>query len=278
MIKLGRKLWEDFKEYIVLTVLLLISLYFISISEHESTKNFRAFVFGVFASVTSGISDIANISDVKSENIRLRRKNAELMLEVQMLREYGIANQQLKRLIGLEEKYSYKLYPAVVMSKSTSASQSNFTINIGEDEGVKPGMPVVNDAGLVGIVYSVSGGHSIVRTLMNINLSIMVKDQRSRESGILKWNGESLRVTNLSMTADVEIGDRIFTSELSSIIGISLPIGVVKDILNPRESIFKELVVQPFVDFTTTEYVFVVDYVESKVIDSIEVNFYRAQE
>ena len=78
-------------------------------------------------------------------------------------------------------------------------------------------MPVINDQGLMGIIYSTSDDFSIARTLRNRDLKLTVKDERSRIDGIMKWNGEDLVMVDIPKTYDIKPGDRIITSELSSI-------------------------------------------------------------
>lgn len=275
MYRFFTKLWENFKEYIILVVLLIISFILLPLNQKPAVKQVRAMAFGTFASVTSLVSDVINIAKVKGENERLRRVNAELMLHVNKLREYGIVNEELKRLLGLKDSLHYPLIPAVTVSKSLATSQNSITINAGRIKGVKPGMPVINDKGLVGVVHSISDDYSIARTLKNYDLKLTVKDERSRIDGIMKWNGEDLVIVDVPKTYDVEPGDRIITSDLSSIVSIPLPVGVVTGLSNIQTGIFNEIKVKPFVDLTSVENVFVVGIVESRQKKDLELNFYN---
>jgi rod shape-determining protein MreC len=89
----------------------------------------------------------------------------------------------------------------------------------------------------------------------------------------MKWNGEWLVMVNIPKTYDLKKGDRIVTSEISSIIPFPLPVGVVYEIDNVEEGIFNEVKIQPFVDFLKVEHLFVLGIVKSKEIDNIEFNF-----
>ncbi len=275
MIRIFGSVWGNFKEYIVLIVLLVISLITISLNQKPAVKKVKALAFGSFAAFTSVISDVINISNVKSENERLRKLNAELMLKVSELRQYGIENSELKNLLGMKDTTKYPLIPAAVISKSLSKYQNTLTINIGAQNGVKAGMPVINDFGLVGIVATTSDNFSIVKTLKNIELKLTVKDERSRIDGIMKWNGSNLVIIDVPKTYDVEPGDRIITSDLSTIVAVPLPVGVVIGISKIETGIFNEVKVKPFVDFIRTEHVFVLGIVENKEIQGLELNFYN---
>ncbi|MGA7838507.1 MAG: rod shape-determining protein MreC [Ignavibacteriaceae bacterium] len=268
-------IWKNFKEYIILVILLITSLYTLSINKTPAVKNVRALAFGTFAAFTSVVSDLTNIAKIKSENERLRQINANLMLQVNKLRQYGIQNEELRSLLVLKDTTSFPLQPATVVSKSVNVSQSTITINVGKNNGVLPGMPVINDLGLIGIVYDISDDYSIIRTLKNIDLKITVKDERSRIDGIMKWNGDELVIINVPKTFDVQPGDRIVTSEISSIVPVPLPVGVAAGLTKASSGIFNEVRVKPFVDFSRVEHVFVLKLVESKEKNNLELNFYN---
>ena len=275
MFEIFSVIWKKFKEYIVLVLLLIISLIILSSSQKQSAKKASSVFFGVFANFSSVISDALDIAKYKSENSSLRKTNAELMLEINKLRQYGIENSELKNLLGIKDTLHYPILPANVVSKSLSRSQGTFTLNVGRRDSVRPGMPVINEFGLVGIVYSTSSNYSIVRTLENLDLSLTVKDERSRVDGVMKWNGANLVIINVPKTFDVEPGDRIITSDLSSIVAMPVPIGVVVGLNNVETGIFNEVKLKPFVDFVTTENVFVIKVVESKEEDNLELNFFN---
>ena len=215
MFKFLSKVWENFKEYFILVLLLVISLIFLSQNQNPKIRQVKAIAFGSFAAVTSVVSDLVNVSSYKKENEHLREVNARLMLQVNRLREYGIVNQELKKLLKLKDTVNFPLIPATVVSKLSTKSQGSITINVGIKDSVEPGMAVINDKGIVGVVTSVSQDYSIARTLQNIDLKLTVKDERSRIDGIMKWNGENLVIVDVPKTYDVEPGDRIITSEIS---------------------------------------------------------------
>ena len=271
MFRFFSSVWINFKEYIVLVLLLIISLITISLNQSHAVNKVRSLAFGTFATFTSVVSDVINFTGIKSENNKLRRMNAELMLQVSKLRQDGIENAELKGMLALKDTTKFPLIAATVVSKTPGT----ITLNAGKAEGVKPGMPVINDQGLAGIVYSTSEDFSIVRTLTNMDLKLTVKDERSRIDGIMKWNGSNLVIINVPKTYDVEPGDRIITSEISSIIPVPLPVGVVLGINKVETGIFNEVRVKPFVDFIRTEHVFVLGIVEKREKDGFELNFFN---
>lgn len=275
MSRFAWKFWEDFKEYIVLVILLVLSLVLFSFNKNTSIKKVRSFAFVSVSYVNSLISDVFSFTQLRSENQRLREQNSALMLEVNKLREHGIVNEELKKLIGFRDSVNYPLIASKIVAKSYTNSQTIFTIDVGEDKGVKPGMPVINNAGLLGIVSNVASNYCTVKTLKDRELKLTVKNQRSRCDGLMKWSGDDLIIYDIPKTNDFEIGDRIITSELSSIVPIPIPVGVVKEISKVETGIFKEMKIKPFVDFDRVSNVFVLGIVNSKIKNNFELNFYK---
>ena len=268
-------IWENFKEYFILGFLLIIGLFLLSFNQKPGVKSVRAVAFGTFASISSMVTDVISVSQIKSENSRLKEKNAELMLQMNKLREFGIVNEELKGLIKMKDTVKYPLIPAKIVSKSFSTSQNTITLLGGNSNGIKPVMPVVNDQGLLGIIYSTSDDFAIARTLRNRDLKITVKDERSRIDGIMKWNGEDLVMVDVPKTFDIKPGDRIITSELSSLISVPVPVGIVMELNKVDIGIFNEVRVKPFVNFSKAENVFVIGIVESKQKNQLELNFFN---
>ena len=275
MIKFFSKIWENFKEYIVLILLVITSLIILSQNKNQEVQKVRAMAFGSFAVVTSIVSDLFNTSNIKSENEELRSVNAQLMLQISKLREYGILNEEIRGLAGFKDTSAYPLIPATIVSKSLSRTNNTFTLNVGTEDAVKPGMPVINDQGIVGIVHSVSGDFAIVRTLENVDLKLTVKNERSRIHGIMRWDGEEHAIINVPETYDFKPGDRIITSEVSYLVPVPIPVGIVAEMQNVETEIFSRVKVNPFANFLNIENVFVLGIVQSKQKENLELNFYN---
>jgi len=275
MLKIFAIFWNKFKEYIVLVILIIASLFALSNNNNSAVKNVRTIAFSSFAVFSNIVSDITSSTSIKNENHKLRKMNAKLMLQVNLLREYGIENQELKRLLLLKDTTSFPLISASVVSKSLNTKSNTFTLNSGKKEGVKPGMPVVNDMGFIGMVYTVSDNYSIIRTLRNVDLHITVKDERSRVNAILAWDGDDLILTNIPKTSDIKIGDRIVSSDISTIVPLSLPLGYITSINNSSSDIFNRVKIKSFADLISVENVFIIKIVKSVQVKKLQLNFYN---
>lgn len=275
MIKILTSLWKNFKEYIILVILVITSLVVLAQNKNPQVQKFRAVAFGNFAAVTSVVSDLFNTRGIKQQNEDLKKINAELMLHISLLREYGIENSELKSLLNFKDSINLPLTPANVVSKSLSVTQNTITLNVGTKDSVQVGMPVINYAGLVGIVLSTSEDFSIVRTIRNVDLKIAVKNERNRVNGIMKWDGEKLFMNDVSKSFDFEIGDRIVTSEFSSIIAVPIPVGIVQKVNDTETGVFNQIIIKPFANILKIEDVLVLRVVQSKQKENLELNFFN---
>ena len=275
MFRFLSQVWTNFKEYIVLVFLILISLIILTQNNNPGVQKIRAVAFGSFATITSVINDLFSITDLKKENAELRKTNAKLMIQISKLRQYGIINNELKGLVAFKDSANFPLIPASIVSRSLSMTQNMVTLNAGEKDSVLPGMPVVNDQGFIGIIQSTSDNYSIAKTLNNVDLKLAVMDERSRINGIMKWTGEELIIIDIPYTYDIEVGDRIITSEISSIVPVPIPVGIVEEFKTGETGVFSYIRVKPFVDIITLENVFILAEVKSKQIDDLELNFYK---
>jgi rod shape-determining protein MreC len=275
MIKFLSNLWKNFKEYIILVILVITSLFVLAQNKNPQVQKFRAVAFGSFAAVTSLLSDLFNTQGIKQQNDELKKINSELMLQISLLREYGIENSELKNLLSFKDSVKLPLTPANVVSKSLSVTQNTLTLNVGTKDSVQVGMPVINYAGLIGIVLSTSEDFSIARTIRNVDLKIAVKNERNRVNGIMKWDGEKLFMNDVSKSFDFEIGDRIVTSEFSSIIAIPIPVGLVEKVNDTETGVFNQVIIKPFANILKVENVLVLRLVQSKQKENLELNFFN---
>jgi len=249
-----------FKEYAVLSALLMISLILMALGDNTQIRHIRSVVTVVYGVVQDQLSFIPRYLALRSESDMLRRMNIDLADEVSRLRDARIENSQLRNLLGLKESLRYPLIAGKVVGKNLTLLRNTITLNVGSLDGVLPRMPVINEGGLLGVVSAVSDHYSVVRILLNADFRASAKVERSRVDGILAWNGEALLLSNVAKTLDVKVGDSLVTSEYSSTYPPNIRVGVVREVTQQLGSLFQRVVVSPGVDFVTAEDVFVISY------------------
>lgn len=258
------------KEYLILTLLVVISLILIFNNDNTQIRFLRAFAIGFVGTLQSGVSAVPNVFELQSENKYLREKNIELANEVASLKEAKLENIRLSKLLTLKDKNVLGVISAKIVNKSLVQTRNTITINAGENDSIKVNMPVITDDGLVGKIVGVSKSYSIAQILYNKDLRISAKVQRSRVDGIFTYDGVgNLILTNVPKAADVNPGDLIITSEYSNLFPGGIPLGTVLETGN-LDNLFKKITVKPVVNFSILEEVFVVKSLPNREKSELE--------
>ncbi len=270
-----KKILYGFKEYFVLILLLMISLVLLPQNNHPSVQKIKAYGFASIAVFNSMITSFSSLFRDDTELQKQRKLNAELMLELNLLREHALENESLRNLLDYRDTSKYSVVPAKVVSKLVSGTKSNMIINRGTSDSIGVGMPVINEKGIIGLIVNSSGNFSLVRPINNSNLKITGRIQRVNADGILSWDGKKLVMKNLPSTAHVKIGDRIVTSDFSTIVPPAIPVGVVSDVTSIYSGTLINVSVEPFADITSVSDVFIIKLVLSKQIEEFELNLFN---
>jgi rod shape-determining protein MreC len=119
-------------------------------------------------------------------------------------------------------------------------------------------MPVISDAGLVGLVTATANGAAKIMLLIDRQAAVDGVVQRSRARGIVRGaRQDSLSFQFTAREGDVEVGDVIITSGLGGVYPKGLRIGEVTQVSAPDAMMLQTADVRPAVDFGRLEQVFV---------------------
>jgi len=248
-----------FKEYVVVTLLIIISLILLIGNDTPQVRAIRSYTVGFVGAIQDVLSLIPNIVELKQENEVLRRMNVNLSDEVSRLREARLENLRLREMLVMKDRGEFKLLPAEVIGKSLHLLRNTLTMSAGEIDGVKIDMPIISEQGLVGKVIAVSSRYSIGQLVINKDFRSSAKVQRSRVDGIVTWDGgDVLHLKNVAKKQDVLSGDLITTSDYSNVFPRNIKIGTIASVSEPPGSLFKEIDVVPSVDFPSLEEVFII--------------------
>lgn len=134
--------------------------------------------------------------------------------------------QEMKKLLDIDDQdYSF-LYSKVLL-RDIYYFYDEITIGKGSSDGIKVQDLVVNEEGVVGIVKEVKNHSSVVQLLTHSDTQLSVKINQSY--GILTSVDHEIIVKNIKLDQDIQVGDLVYTSGLTSIPGDIL-VGSVKEI------------------------------------------------
>lgn len=197
----------------------------------------------------------------RGENILLSEKVAEL--ETVVGRE-----EFLKKEYEILKKTEYVVQPAYVTSQDPGGFFFDFTIDRGENSGVKLGDVVVAGEmyteanfieGLIGVVEEVGPNWARVVSTLNEETNISFLNSRNLEYGILNGREDRGMFGYVFQTnSDIRVGDKLLTSGLGGVYPKGIYIGEVIDV-NVNEELIAHIIVDPVVDFSRLYRVLVID-------------------
>jgi rod shape-determining protein MreC len=265
-----------FKEYVVVSFCLLISILLLALNDSPQIRVLRSYAVVGVGLLQNTVSIIPNYFSLRQEVSALRAANLALADEVSRLREGKLENLRLHRLLELKQRKEHRYIAANVVGKNLQLLRNTITVDAGELEGVRVNMPIVSESGLVGKVVSTSGHFAIGQILLNRDLRVSAKVQRSRVDGIIRWTGgTTLQLQEVARTMDVQVGDLVVTSQYSAYYPEGTRIGIVSHAEPIPGSLFQGVEVSPSVDFTRLEEVFVLVHLPDSTRIALE---HRSQE
>ncbi len=147
---------------------------------------------------------------------------------------------------------------ANVIGSDASGISRTLILASGTDEGLRAGMAVIANQGVVGKIIAVSPHASRVLLINDHNSALDGFDQRTRARGIVAGlvdDGVILKYADRSQ--DIKVGDTIVTSGLDGIFPRGLLVGTIQSVRREGPGLFLGVKITPAVDFRQLEQVMI---------------------
>ena len=258
------------QDWAVLVALLSISILTLAARNESLFLGIRSIALQSTAGIENQIANFREYFEIAEDNDRLREDNIRLSSELARIREAGIDNEELRRLLRLDSDSPMDVVAGRIVTKDITRRDNYLTLDVGRQDSVEVGMPVINTDGVVGRVFFVSRDYSRVLPFLNVESRIPAKIQISGAEGIVRWDGTDRRLLQLDhvvKTVSAETGQEVVTSGNSSSYPPGYPIGTIAsvDIQQGRNEL--KISLEPAVDFDQIKYVFVVRQLPSPELD-----------
>lgn len=226
-------------EIIFLTPLKSIGKFFYSISADLTNKIWPAFSSGV------GSAFGGECQEIKKENFGLKEEVNKLLAEQTDLEVLQNENDVLREYLNFSQKISYQILLANVLSQRIELGTNWFLLDQGEKQGIKKGMAVVNQQGLlIGRIAKVLENFSYLLPSFDPHFSLAVDiidlKRGVRTSGIFK-DGE---VNYLPQSQEIEEGDKVVTAGLEENVAPDLLFGKVAKVKKDPHQVFIQALVE----------------------------------
>lgn len=195
---------------------------------------------------------------VGEENVRLRGRISVMAEENLQLREALVASGRLQQIAEMREGFEIPMLPSELVGGDVSPWFRSVLFDRGRVHGVRSGMPVISEDGLVGLVTSASRYSARSMLLLDRQSAVDGTVQRSRARGIVRGRGvDDLEFEFVVRGGDVRVDDVIVTSGLGGVYPKGLRIGRVTKVSDPGARLIQHATIDPAVDFGRLEQVFV---------------------
>lgn len=207
--------------------------------------------------------------EARKERDRLRMERDGLRREVVGAEAMRRENQQLRRLVALDQSglSDYQPVTARVIARSPTLWYATVNIDKGRVDGVSANQPVVSGDGLVGKVTSVTRGAAQVTLITDHSSGVSAKAYPQANAGQVfglvqtaVGNPDDLLLNFVSRRAGLRKGDRVTTagsrsSRLESLFPPDIPLGVVTRVDDEEVAQYQRVHIRPFADLRRLDFV-----------------------
>jgi rod shape-determining protein MreC len=233
----------------------------------SASNQFTASLVNVQTWVATRVLAIQDFLTAPRDIASLRTRNAELESEVSQLQARVIELQQrvneteiLAALVDFSRSNPESTYKAAaVIGRDPSPFLHYVVINRGSNDGIRRGMAVVTNQGLIGRVDAAIADAARVQLITDPASSINVRLQNADTEAILVGSVTGdVSLDMIPQDVNVDSGDLILTSGLGGGFPPDLIIGQVVSTRSIDVELFQKATVQPAVDFARLEIVLVI--------------------
>lgn len=192
-------------------------------------KGFNSF----FDNIEETFSAKKKYREVKKENDLLKEELANQADIIARAKQALEENEELKEYLGIKEEHIDCTFEnAKITGRQANTYTTVYTVDKGSYHGIEPGMPVIDKFGIIGCVSEVGLTWSKVTPITEPDLSLGVTVERTGESGVCSGSFNAAKnskcvLSYVSDKADLKQGDRIITSDESSLYPKGILVGIV---------------------------------------------------
>ena len=189
----------------------------------------------------------ASQSALQRDNTDLRARLVASAQDAQRYEATSAELDQLRRLIGAQERIGLKSTPVEVLYSGRDPFSKKLLVDKGAAHGIRAGQAVIDEAGVVGQVTRVHPMVSEVTLLIDKDQAIPVQVVRNGLRAVAFGSGSSgtLELRFMAANAEIQNGDKVVTSGIDGTYPPGLPVATVIRIERDAVAAFARIVCQP---------------------------------
>lgn len=235
----------------------LTPVFSFSVSPLISAQSWLSQRYLAFSDFFNSPRDMATL---RAQNAQLEKEVAMLQSEIVALQENLAQSDILYTLLDFARTNpEHEYVAATVIGREISPFLQYIIIDKGSNDGLRHGMPVVTQQGLVGRIDALISDASRIQLITDANSSVNVKLQTAGVEGLVRGSvtGE-ISLDMVPVDSEVQIGDILMTSGLGGTYPPNIFVGQVLTMQSKQNVLFQTGSVQPVVDFSNLSAVLVI--------------------
>lgn len=214
---------------------------------HDTVTFVQQIFYKPATAIANFFSDVANLRETYEENETLKIALAHYTRDRAWYNALEADNERYKELLGFTERqkqmdlpYDYRIAKVTSINVADPYNQV-ININLGEKDGIQPGMAVISVEGIVGMISHTYEFSSTVQLLTNMDdkdtnsraISATVLGKENESFGMIESYDASTGnylMTRIPEGDPIKIGDTVVSSDLGGRFPRGLVLGTVKSI------------------------------------------------
>ena len=182
----------------------------------DSLVNVQGWFSSRFVALQEIFTAPRDVTTLRQQNADLQNEVADLQAQVIQLQQQVGETERLAALVDFAQARVENTYKgAAVIGRDPSPFLHYVIINVGSNDGILRGMPVVTDQGLVGRIDAVIADAARVQLITDPASRVNVRLQNADEDGSLIGSVTGDVILELiPQDANIETGDLVLTSGL----------------------------------------------------------------
>jgi rod shape-determining protein MreC len=220
---------------------------------HTALSPFQRAGNVIISPVKNFVNEVTHLGRTHTQIEDLRKQNQKLREQLIARKNQDGQIAQLKSILDLAGKASFKVVNAKVISQGSSlAFTRTITIDAGTSNGIQKNMTVISGYGLVGVVKEVFTNSALVMLATDPSFKVGVRIAGSQQIGILAGLGSiNANLQLLDNQTTIKVGDVLLAR--GSINGRpfvpGVPVGRVTSVSNAAGAVTQSASVRYFTNF-----------------------------
>jgi rod shape-determining protein MreC len=205
----------------------------------------------------------SSLQQAQAAELEAKKRLATQAQRAVQVEQLNLENDRLRKLLVLRERTSTPSQAAEVMYDAADPFTRRVMVDKGQLQGIKPGSPVIDDAGVLGQVTRVYPLSSEVTLLIDRDHTVPVLNTRTGARSVVygdpSVHGGTLELRFMAGNADVQQGDILSTSGVDGVYPPGIPVARVEKVERRADSAFARISCQPLANTLGAKHVLLLD-------------------